>query len=70
MFDQYLRGLFRVRDDVLDRSAESSLDGDLIFLRNINEVRHNAVDAFYPVTDLHDTLDAVSVAVIALRQVP
>ena len=70
MFDQDLRGLLGVRDDVLDRSSESCLDGDLIFLRNIDEVRHNAMDAFYPVTDLHDALDAVSVAVIALRQVP
>ena len=70
MLDQYLRGLFGVRDDVLDRSSESCLDGDLIFLRNIDEVRHNAMDAFYPVTDLHDALDAVSIAVIALRQIP
>ena len=55
-------------DHVLERSAQSNLNGGLIFFVKLHDVSHHANDARIIFLLLHDVLDGLIVSFIALRK--
>ena len=67
--DQLLRGILILSDHVLDPAAEGGLDGCLIFSFGMEEIGDNAADAGHSLALLHDSLDAVPVALISFGDI-
>ena len=65
-FDHMLGSLFIVCDNVLNTSAKSRLNGDLILLVYLDQICYNTLNSRYSVLLFHYTADTVSVSVIAL----
>ena len=65
-----LGSLFIVCDNILDASAKCRLNGDLVVFLHMDDICHNATDARYMVFLLHDAADAVSIAIVAFRNIP
>ncbi len=68
--DKLLGCLLIVRDNILNIASKSRLDGCLILLIHLDNIRHNAENPRRPFLALHHFADTVAVAVIPLRQIP
>ena len=69
-FNQQLRRLLRIGNDILNAAAKRRLDRDLICLLDLDDIRYDTVNARHPFLLLHDTPDTVAIAIIAFRNVP
>ena len=67
--DHGLSRLVRIGHDILDAAAKRRLDGDLVVLIHLDQVRHDAFDARIAFFLFHDAADGTSVAVIPLRDI-
>ena len=66
VLDHVLGRGFVVGDDVAEAAAQSGLNGDLVLLRHVDQVRDDAADPRIALFLLHGAADAVAVAVVAL----
>ena len=64
--NQCFRRLFIVCNNVLDASAQCSLNRDLIIFVYLDQIRNNALDSRNPFFLFHDSSDTVSIAIITL----
>ena len=64
-----LGSLLIVCNNVLDTSAKSCLDGNLVLLIYLDQICHNALNPRHPVFLLHNTADTVSISVITLGNI-
>ena len=67
--DHPLGRLLRVCDNVLDAASKGGLNGNLILLVHLDDVRHHAQDALFLFSLLHNPADAAAVAVIPLGDI-
>ncbi len=58
-----------IRHHVLDTAAQRGLDGDLIFLFHLDDIRHDPKEPRLPVPVCHHLSDAVSIAVVPLGNI-
>ncbi len=64
-----LGGFFVIRYDILDITAQRSLDGGLVFCLHLNDVRYDTDDALFFFLLLHDLFDATAITIIALGNI-
>ena len=70
IFDEPLGGVLILRHDILDASAQGGLNGSLIALIHLNQIRNDAFDSRHLLLLLHDLPDTVAVAIVTLGHIP